>query len=303
VYGRPAAAEPPEDAYPPAAPPATTPASARVSPPQAPHSPADPYAEPTGIFQGPPPNEDRSAGQPYPQSGFAPAPVSPPGQGFGPQAGMQQGGFGAGQPAAYAQPHGAPQEYGTPYGQQGFGPDGPAQAGGPQSYGQGGHQGFGPVGGAQSGPNATSQMNLPHGTAQLGPVPGFTEAEADQGRFDSFKAEEPPAEPPPTPARERNGRVLAMVLVAAVLILAVPLGLVWLLSGGSDSAFDPEVGSCVKQSGNGAVAAQCSDASAFTVVSKVDSKAKCEDQSQPHIVIAGDGGKDQVLCLKPAAGS
>ncbi|MGC4855998.1 LppU/SCO3897 family protein [Micromonospora sp. DT4] len=126
---------------------------------------------------------------------------------------------------------------------------------------------------------------------------------SDQGRFDAFKpdAEEPKSEPP-TP-KVRNGRVLAAVLIAAVLILAVPLGLLMLLGkfGGADDApaFDPAVGTCVKQVGQGASAVNCTEAGAFTIVSKVDAKDKCADPAQPHVVLPGEG-TNRVLCLKPA---
>ncbi|MFG1886565.1 hypothetical protein ACGFIR_01670, partial [Micromonospora sp. NPDC049051] len=124
----------------------------------------------------------------------------------------------------------------------------------------------------------------------------------DQGRFDSFKPIAEPKAEPPTP-KVRNGRVLAAVLVAAILILAVPLGLLMLLGkvGGDDPApaFDPAVGSCVKKSGENAAAAECGEAGAFTVVSKVDAKDKCADPSQPYVVLQG-GGANRVLCLKPA---
>ena len=97
--------------------------------------------------------------------------------------------------------------------------------------------------------------------------------------------------------------MLAAVLIAAVLILAVPLGLLTLLGkvGGDDKppAFDPAVGSCVKQSGRGRVAADCGEPGAFTVVSKVDAKDKCTDPTQPHVVLPGEG-TNRVLCLKPA---
>ncbi len=102
----------------------------------------------------------------------------------------------------------------------------------------------------------------------------------------------------------RNGRVLAAVLIAAVLILAVPLGLLLLLGKVGERndtpAFDPAVGTCVKQSGQGgASAADCGEAGAFTIVSKVDAKEKCTDPTQPHVVLPGDGA-NRVLCLKPA---
>ncbi|WBB78221.1 hypothetical protein O7606_18510 [Micromonospora sp. WMMD882] len=133
---------------------------------------------------------------------------------------------------------------------------------------------------------------------------GEPAGEANQGRFDAFKpeAETPKPAEPPTP-KVRNGRVLAAVLTAAVLILVVPLGLLMLLGkiGGSDAppAFNPAVGSCVKQSGAGAVAAGCGDEGAFKVVSRVDAKEKCADQAQPHVVLPGDAA-NRVLCLAPA---
>ncbi|WP_405428561.1 hypothetical protein [Micromonospora sp. NBC_00617] len=138
---------------------------------------------------------------------------------------------------------------------------------------------------------------------QQPPSWGQEATESDQGRFDSFKpeADEPKAEPPVP--KVRNGRVLAAVLIAAVLILAVPLGLLMLLGkfgGGDDSsAFDPAVGTCVKQAGQGASAVDCGEAGAFTIVSKVDAKDKCADPAQPHVVLPGEG-TNRVLCLKPA---
>ncbi|GAA4566374.1 hypothetical protein GCM10023176_16390 [Micromonospora coerulea] len=127
--------------------------------------------------------------------------------------------------------------------------------------------------------------------------------EPEQGRFDAFKPDAEPKTEAPTP-KVRNGRVLAVVLIAAVLILAVPLGLLTLLGkvDGDDkpAGFDPAVGSCVKQSGGGAVAADCGEQGAFTVVSKVDAQDKCADPAQPHVVLPGEGA-NRVLCLKPAA--
>ncbi|MEU9505678.1 hypothetical protein AB0D32_05290 [Micromonospora sp. NPDC048170] len=137
---------------------------------------------------------------------------------------------------------------------------------------------------------------------QSGPSWDQGGSEQDQNRFDSFKPIAEPKTEAPTP-KIRNGRVLAAVLVAAVLILAVPLGLLMLLGkvGGDDPApaFDPAVGSCVKQSGEGATATECGEAGAFTVVSKVDAKDKCADPTQPHVVLQGSGA-NRVLCLKPA---
>jgi hypothetical protein len=91
-----------------------------------------------------------------------------------------------------------------------------------------------------------------------------------------------------------------MVLAAAVLLLAVPLGTLWLLGRTGDPPFNPAVGSCVKQDGGGAAAAACSDAGAYTVVSKASDPAKCADPKQPHVVLPEVEG-DNVLCLRPAA--
>ncbi|MFI0791906.1 hypothetical protein ACH4OY_04265 [Micromonospora rubida] len=128
------------------------------------------------------------------------------------------------------------------------------------------------------------------------------DVESEQGRFDTFKpdaAEQKTEAPPP---KVRNGRVLAAVLVAAVLILAVPLGLLTLLGKFSDDktpTFDPAVGSCVKQTGDNATAATCGGADTFTVVSKVAAKEKCADPAQPHVVLRGNL-PNKVLCLKPS---
>lgn len=195
----------------------------------------------------------------------------------------------------------------------------------------------GPGRGPQDGPDATGYAGGPDATAYapmvppaaarpVDPAPGdfgssgepwspATEAwtpspeawgqdeESEQaGRFDSFKPEAEPKAEPPTP-KVRNGRVLLAVLTAAVLLLVVPLGALWLLGkfGGDDApAFDPAVSSCVKQSGNSAVPANCGDPGTFSVVSKVDAREKCADKSQPYVVLPGSG-PTRVLCLKPAA--
>ncbi|PZF86887.1 hypothetical protein C1I99_28430 [Micromonospora deserti] len=160
-----------------------------------------------------------------------------------------------------------------------------------------GAPGYGPAPMAEPGGAA-----FPPAPQQPGPAWEQSGPEPDQGRFDAFKPiAEPKTEAPPP--KVRNGRVLAAVLVAAVLILAVPLGLLTLLGkiGGTEPApsFDPAVGTCVKQSGTGAAAADCGEADAFTIVSKVDAKEKCADPAQPHVVLSG-GGANRVLCLKPA---
>ncbi|WP_406073982.1 hypothetical protein [Micromonospora sp. NBC_01638] len=176
--------------------------------------------------------------------------------------------------------------------------------GGPGSGGPGfGGPGFGGPGfGAEPAAGDSFPPAFPP-PQQPAPSWGQEASQSNQGRFDAFKpdADEPKAEPP-TP-KVRNGRVLAAVLIAAVLILAVPLGLLLLLGkiGGKEApAFDPAVGTCVKKSGqDGASAADCGEAGAFTIVSKVDAKEKCTDVTQPHVVLPGDG-TNRVLCLKQA---
>ncbi|MEU6025025.1 hypothetical protein [Micromonospora sp. NPDC047134] len=133
--------------------------------------------------------------------------------------------------------------------------------------------------------------------------PDAPAAEPEQGRFDAFKPVAEPAADAPPP-KVRNGRVLAAVLVAAVLILAIPLGLLLLLGkfgGSDDNAFDPAVGSCVKRSGETAIEAVCGEPETFSVVSKVDSKDKCPDPALPYVELRGNV-ENPVLCLKNAAG-
>ncbi|AEB42129.1 hypothetical protein [Micromonospora maris] len=154
----------------------------------------------------------------------------------------------------------------------------------------------------ESGPDHTSAF--PPGPQANAPwSPGTPAAEPEQGRFDAFKPVAEPAADAPPP-KVRNGRVLAAVLVAAVLILAIPLGLLLLLGkfgGSDDNAFDPAVGSCVKRSGDSAVEAVCGEPESFSVVSKVESKDKCPDPALPYVELRGDVA-NPVLCLKNSAG-
>jgi hypothetical protein len=100
----------------------------------------------------------------------------------------------------------------------------------------------------------------------------------------------------------RNGRVLLAVLTGAALLLVLPFLIVWAVTRSSgDSSF--EVGSCVKQSGTAAVAANCGDVGAFKVVSKVADKSDCPDPNQPAAILPDNEGKERVLCLGPASGS
>jgi len=145
----------------------------------------------------------------------------------------------------------------------------------------------------------------PYGSpAPSGPNWGAGDNEPD--RFASFRSE-PAPEPvakaePPTP-QVRNGKVLFLVLVGAVLLLAVPLGSLWLLGefGGEKNPappFNPAVGACVKDSDGTPVTADCAEQGVFKVASKVTDKAQCPPNTPQTIVIPG---KDEVLCLQPAA--
>ena len=129
----------------------------------------------------------------------------------------------------------------------------------------------------------------------------------DQGRFDAFRPDAEPAttapasdDKPDPPAKERNGRVLAIVLGTAVMLLVIPLAVVYLFTRSSGDGFNPAVGSCVRQSGNTAVAATCTEPGAFEVVSRVDVAANCPDKGQPIVEVSG-GRSDNVLCLSPKA--
>ncbi|MEV0718853.1 hypothetical protein [Asanoa sp. NPDC050611] len=132
--------------------------------------------------------------------------------------------------------------------------------------------------------------------------------DADQNRFEAFRpdadatATTPAAtdDKPEPPAKERNGRVLAMVLGAAVLLLVIPLAVVYLFTRSSGDGFNPAVGECVRRSGDTAISASCAEPDAFQVVSRVDDAAQCPDKGQPIVEVSG-GRADNVLCLTPKA--
>ena len=141
------------------------------------------------------------------------------------------------------------------------------------------------------------------------PAPWAPPQQDEQERFNAFRPESdaeqstPPADAPAP--QVRNVWVLLAVLIAAILILAVPLGTLYLLGkiGDEPAAFNPSVGECVKQSGDSATTVDCGDPDAYTVVSKVDDKSKCDDPTQPHVAVQGSDGKQQILCLRPAGES
>ncbi|MEV4753853.1 hypothetical protein AB0J86_01870 [Micromonospora sp. NPDC049559] len=307
VYGRPAGDSPAEPDQPGEAPPQRGTGYGEPSglpggfgePPSPPGGFGDPGATPGGGYGqpggGPAPFGDR-----FPQAGAAAAratpPAAPPAFPGQPPVGSPFNGTGA--PPFPDLPDQNRPVNGTHLG-------GPARANVPGRFDA-------PPGAPAAGLDHTALAPaVPPGGAPgyppAGPPQWGQPAEADQGRFDAFKpdgdaATEPKTEAPPTP-KVRNGRVLLAVLAGAVLLLVIPLGTLWLLGkfgGGSDKGFNPEVGACVRQEGAKPAPANCSDAGAFKVVSKVSDKEKCADPAQPHIVVP-NGGDKSVLCLQPAA--
>ena len=130
------------------------------------------------------------------------------------------------------------------------------------------------------------------------PVPA---GNTEQGRIDAFKVD-PSAgvsEKPETPS-VRMVPVLLSVVLAAVLVVGIAMGLVWLIAP-SDSGFDVSAGDCVKRDGDRAVTATCGQVGAFEVVSKVDTKEQCPDPGQPYVINPTSDGRTQVLCLKPSS--
>jgi hypothetical protein len=115
----------------------------------------------------------------------------------------------------------------------------------------------------------------------------------------------PPAGPlsPGSPVPPRRNRRLLFILLAvfaALIVLGVAGTIVTLTlnnAGGKGFA----VNSCVKQDGANARETSCSDPNAFVIVRKVDKQENCPDPNQPFVVLERSGGKDEVLCLRPAS--
>jgi hypothetical protein len=122
----------------------------------------------------------------------------------------------------------------------------------------------------------------------------------DPNGFDQFK---PPEEAPPAKPETPHVRmfpILVAVVAGAALLLAIVFGIVFLAAGGKDdNQAAIKQGECVKQDGSKAVKVDCTDATAFQVVSIVADKSKCDDAKQPVVVSKADDGTSQVLCLKP----
>jgi collagen type III alpha len=149
------------------------------------------------------------------------------------------------------------------------------------------------------------------GAPEAGGWPPYNDA--DQGAFDRFTAATDEPDPfradQPNRIKPSSGTghvrmlpILLSVVIGAVLLVGIAIGIVWLISRGSDSSFNVSAGDCVKRSGNTAVKASCTDTGAYRVVSIADTKDQCADKKQPYVVNPTKDGKTQVLCLKPSAG-
>ena len=140
---------------------------------------------------------------------------------------------------------------------------------------------------------------------QAGGWPPYVDG--DQNRFgadqqpDPFQADQPNRIKPSSGSGHiRMLPVLLSVVIGAILLVGIAIGIVWLISRGSDSSFDVGAGDCVRRSGNTAVKSSCSDSGAYRVVSVADTREQCADKSQPYVLNPTKDGKTQVLCLTPS---
>jgi hypothetical protein len=154
------------------------------------------------------------------------------------------------------------------------------------------------MGGVFPGPATRATVTPPSGPGQTSSWPGAPDDDDDdQNRFEQFKPE--PAGKPDTP-HVRTLPVLIGVIIVAALLVGAAFGLVYLISGDSDSTgLQVNVGECVRQNGAGAVTAACTDQGAFQVASIADSQDKCGDPTQPYVIDPTSDGRNRVLCLKP----
>lgn len=284
--------------------------------PAGPYPPAGP-SSPLPMRPGPgglPSRVTGSASVPGPAGG-------PPGPGTGGSPGPEGGAFPGFVPSAAAQPgmhdpYAASRDpYGRPPAVDRPGtPEPHRQAGPPDSYGPpGGHDpagpprpGAAPAGyGYGPGPGANPP---PAGYPPPGPRP----FEDHAGRRDTPGTDfpgspgapmsGPPGQPGPAAQTPRGRRRLVIALVAAAVVIllggvAVVAMTVLNSKGGSYT-----VGKCVKQDGSKARTIACSESGAFKIIDKVERQDQCPDANQPYVVIERSGGRDEVLCLRPANG-
>jgi hypothetical protein len=163
------------------------------------------------------------------------------------------------------------------------------------------------MGGVVPGPESSTAPD------QAGGWPPYVDGDqsrfgTDQSRFgtdqnlpDPFQAEQPNRiKPSSGSGHVRMLPVLLSVVIGAILLVGIAIGIVWLISRGSDSNFDVGAGDCVRRSGNTAVKASCSDSGAYKVVSVADTREQCADKNQPYVLNPTKDGKTQVLCLTPS---
>jgi collagen type III alpha len=102
-----------------------------------------------------------------------------------------------------------------------------------------------------------------------------------------------PAEPEAAP---KNKLRLVGYLAIVVVVIALGVGALYYTSRTSP----PKVGSCVRQSGTGAVNVSCSAPGAYEVVKSVTDNTLCPDYLNEPSLTYESGGKTTVLCLQQA---
>jgi hypothetical protein len=191
--------------------------------------------------------------------------------------------------------YGTPTQYGSP---SQYGANQPGQYGAPGQPGGGNGQ-FG-AGTTQFGsPGQFGGGTTQYGGNQPGQYgsPGQYGADPAIARFGPGTSDEPDADGQP-PRKSRRSLIIGLAVAGVVLVALAAVAIVVAMSGGSKN--DYPLGSCVKQSGDKAASVACTDATAYSIVNKVDAPTKCADQTQPYVVLQRSGVADEVLCLKPA---
>jgi len=99
---------------------------------------------------------------------------------------------------------------------------------------------------------------------------------------------------------ESSGSHTGLLIAVGVVVLLAVVGLTAFMWPRGSAGPEFAVNSCVKQSGNSAVAADCGATGAFMIVSKVDRPEQCTDRDHPYVELGS--GRNRILCLSPAAG-